>query len=105
VTPPVPRAQLQIDADPSATRSLIAWRRFCAKALEQDASEFTTYDERSGADLFIVCLAERRARGIRTHVWMAPCLQGFSAFGVAIACGHVSGLLTRRMAAGPHGFR
>ena len=28
---------------------------------------------------------------------MAPCLQGISAFVVAIACGHVSGLLTRRM--------
>jgi len=40
------------------------------------------------------------------HVWMAPGSQGF--FGVPASkanCGHVSGLVARREAAGPDGFR
>jgi hypothetical protein len=38
------------------------------------------------------------------HVWTAPLLQGFGN-GVAVACGHVSGLYVRSVTAGLDGIR
>src|SRR5438128_1321259 len=41
-------------------------------------------------------------RGSPGHVWMAPGSQGFfGRFGSQVACGHVSGLCSRPVAAGP----
>jgi hypothetical protein len=48
-----------------------------------------------------------QVRGLKAHghVWMAPGSQGFFHVSVSQAnCGHVSGLVARRKAAGPDGL-
>jgi hypothetical protein len=49
-------------------------------------------------------MADAHQTGLSDHVWTAPLLQGFGN-GVAVACGHVSGLYVRSVTAGLDGIR